>query len=88
MDNLRDKILTDIEYERQYQDEKWGGPAHDDCHTLGSFVLYMMKQLGRSCDIDDYANYNQIFYNQMIKVAALACAAAESCLRRTGKCDE
>ncbi len=34
MTTTRQEIYAEIEAERQRQDKKWGGPAHDDQHSI------------------------------------------------------
>lgn len=67
-------IWKEIEAERRAQDQKWGGPAHDDHHHSHDWMAYIVQHLGRATmwpfDI-------KIFRKQMIRVAALAVAAIE-----------
>lgn len=74
--------ITDVVIERIRQDEKWGGPVHDDLHPTYEFV-----QL-----IEDYAGWARVMAqmgsndkarNRLIQVAALAIAAVESIDRKT-----
>lgn len=74
----RCRAISDVLLEREYQDEKWGGPSHDDTETEGSWEKYISEYnnaQGRAVDYD--------FRTRMIKVAALAVAAIESHDRRT-----
>ncbi len=67
----QEKIIEEILAEREYQDHKWGGPEHDDIHSDSDWNSYIIKHLGK-------AFVSQLaFREQMIKVAALAVAAAE-----------
>src|SRR5258706_322355 len=43
----RVNALQAIEYERQSQEEQWGGPSHDDKHTGSSWALLLTKHVGR-----------------------------------------
>lgn len=70
-------VLADVADERKRQDEKWGGPEHDDQHDTAAFV-----QL-----IEDYAGWARTMAGmgsnhkarvRLIQVAALAVAAVES----------
>ena len=70
-------VLQEVADERVRQDEKWGGPEHDDTHTAQEWV-----QL-----IEDYAGWARVMAGmgsrdkarrRLIQVAALAVAAAES----------
>jgi len=76
-------VLAKVAAERQRQDEKWGGPAHDDSHATADFV-----QL-----IQDYAAWARVMAGmgspdkarrRLVQAAALAVAAAESIDRQYG----
>ncbi len=75
-------VLGDVQAERNRQDAKWGGPAHDDEHVTEVFV-----QL-----IQDYAAWARVMAGmdsmdkarrRLVQVAALAVAAVESIDRKT-----
>jgi len=66
----QEKIIEEILAEREYQDHKWGGDAHDDSHSSIDWVAFITKHLGRAVE-------GNTFRQQMVKVAALAVAAAE-----------
>jgi hypothetical protein len=70
----QEKIIEEILAEREYQDHKWGGDIHDDRHTGHDWIAYMVKHLGRSIT---HRMADDTFRTQMIRVAALAVAAAE-----------
>lgn len=70
------KVLTEVYAERERQDEKWGGPDHDDRLSIFQFI-----QL-----IRDYASWARVMFgmdstdkcrNRLVQVAALAVAAVE-----------
>ena len=67
----QEKIIEEILTEREYQDHKWGGPDHDDTHCNHDWDNYITKYLDKA-----FAS-PLTFREQMIKVAALAVAAAE-----------
>lgn len=78
--------ISDLIAERQRQNEKWGGPHHDDQHQPGFWT-----QL-----IQDYAGWARVmagmdspekYRKRMVQVAALAVAAIEV-LDRVGGDDE
>lgn len=87
-------MLTAIVNERTTQVEQWGGNDHDDHHNMQEWSRYVMKQLDRA----RYEPYSpeseervirtftianaQEFEERMVKVAALAMAAAQSTRRR------
>lgn len=64
-------ILDEIVTERARQDAKWGGPAHDDQHTMGDFMRFIQQRTGPFPSRKD-----------LIQIAALAVAAIESLDRR------
>lgn len=77
------KAAQDVLAERQRQDEKWGGPTHDDEHTVAQWVEL----------IQDYAGWARVMAGmdshdkarrRLVQVAALALAAAESIDRTHG----
>ena len=76
-----ESVLTEVSEERQRQDEKWGGPLHDDEHNTAEFVQW----------IEDYAGWARMMASmksmdkarrRLIQVAALAVAAVESLDRK------
>ena len=69
-------VLSDISRERRRQDQKWGGPAHDD-----QFPPQFWTQL-----IQDYAGWARVmagmgssdkYRNRLVQIAALAVAAVD-----------
>ena len=65
-------IFDDVNRERNVQDRKWGGKAHDYRNTLGDWVSYIVDHASRApIGVGN-------FRPQMIRVAALAVAATES----------
>lgn len=74
-------VLMEVADERERQDEKWGGPDHDDQHHTRAFIGF----------IDNYAGAARLAVNKselsearrrLIQVAALAVAAVESLDRK------
>jgi hypothetical protein len=74
----RAKIYSEIDGERSAQDEKWGGPGHDDSHDSRDWVAFITRHLGRAVI---WPFDGPLFRRQMIRVAALAVAAVEWCDR-------
>lgn len=69
--------LHEVAAERHRQDQKWGGPAHDDQKSPNDFVQH----------IEDYAGWARVmagmgsfekYRRRMVQVAALAGAAIEA----------
>ena len=77
----REAIFHEIVAERGRQNEKHGGPQHDDTHSIYDWVLFMR---GRLCDAAEArgAAAAGIRRRKLIQVAALAVAAIESMDRR------
>jgi hypothetical protein len=78
-----ESICFEIERERKRQDEKWGGPDHDDTHSAKDWALYRVK---REQDILDHPRrytYDCIYRKALIEIAALAVAQIESLDRET-----
>jgi hypothetical protein len=72
-------IVDEILVERKRQDEKHGGPEHDDLHDFSDFDGFIYTRatpVGRS-------DLNKTYRQAMIEIAALAIAAVESYDRKT-----
>ena len=79
-------------FERRAQDAEFGGPAHDDCHTYQDWLCYIHHQIGSvlcipgtpgELDAAMLEGTNLADYeSRMVKVAALAMAAAQSVTRK------
>lgn len=68
-------VINEVHRERQHQDAKWGGPEHDDQHSIMDFKSYMYARLNPT---EDNAQQRRWF----IELAALAIAAVESMDRK------
>ena len=79
-----DRILEEIRRERDRQDEKYGGPDHDDSHYPGDWCLILSKYLGRAAAETIDAEPDAAFRDNMIKIAAVAIAATQSLDRVQG----
>ena len=79
-----DRILEEIRRERDRQDEKYGGPDHDDNHYPGDWCLILSKYLGRASAETIDAEPAAAFRDNMIKIAAVAIAATQSLDRIQG----
>jgi len=69
--NATGRVLDEVRAERDRQDAKWGGPAHDDEHSMGDFMRFIQQRAG-PCPSR----------KALIQIAALAVAATESFDRR------
>lgn len=71
------KIVIEVCRERARQDEKHGGPAHDDTHTLNDWRRYITVRLPTVHYVPNKENRKDL-----IEIAALAVAAVESLDRK------
>jgi len=78
---MRTEILNQIEKERERQDLKWGGPAHDDRHDERDWLHYLEHQLF------GYVRASTIWEGRarLLKLAALTVAVIESIDRQEKK---
>lgn len=74
---LHGPVISIIASERQRQDEEWGGPTHDDEHTLADWVGFIDYQTTKFDMEGDNDNPERL-----VKIAALAIAALEAHQRR------
>lgn len=44
----RQEVYKVIDSERDYQDTKWGGKAHDNYHEVEAWILYMQAYLNKA----------------------------------------
>lgn len=70
-------IIAELVAERQAQDEQWGGPSHDDQHSLNEWIAIACRHLGLAAS-DGGEEAPARFRRQMIRIAALAVAAVKS----------
>jgi hypothetical protein len=71
-------IFHEIQAERIYQDEKWGGPKHDDQHGPNDWITFISCWAGKAFNCCKEHPINlRMFRSNMVKVAALAVAAIE-----------
>jgi len=82
-------IFHEIEKERDRQDQQWGGPEHDDAHSIYDFVRFIRKFCLKIDNIFSVTNSEQnirlVARKRFIKIAALAVAAIESIDRKQGE---
>jgi hypothetical protein len=81
MTESRSRFIEEMNAEVERQCDQWGGLEHDDQHIRNDWIAFIAKQLG-------YASKEGIsidtFRERMVKIAALASAAAESQERLAG----
>ena len=74
-------VFAEVSDERDRQDAKWGGPDHDDNHTLGNWTAWLSfidEHNRKAFSPDNSEEAYDNFRRRMIEVAALAVAAVES----------
>lgn len=70
-------VLDEVCEERRRQDEKWGGPAHDDAHDLITWASFVEARAGQ-IKREELPEVRRLF----VEIAAIAAAAVESIDRR------
>ncbi len=78
-ENLR-RCLWMLAHERQRQDEKWGGPEHDDLHTTADFAQLAQDYAGWARVMSGMGSADKA-QRRMLQVAALALADVERAMR-------
>lgn len=73
-DTIRSNALREIDDEREYQQGKWGN-AFDDQNTINDWTTYICRYASNAAFEAKTAGERR---TQLIKVAALACAAVET----------
>lgn len=83
---MNELVQKAIEQERKFQDESFGGPVFDDLLHLEDWGSLILRHggLGMGHTTQDTVDL-QRFYKQMIRVGAIAVAAAESTIRKMSK---
>lgn len=74
------EVYDEIRLERMRQDEKWGGPDHDDEHLVHNWS-YSINQHANAAY---FAPSSEESRRELVQVAALAVAAIESLDRKGG----
>ena len=76
--------LDEVAAERVRQDAKWGGPAHDDGHSIFEFIDFIRDYVGWARSMAAMGSTDKA-RRRLIQVAALAIAAVESMDRKGEK---
>ena len=75
-------VIDEIKAERERQDAKWGGPEHDDTHTIREFISLIRDYAGRAHSRDKMFDVEKVRH-RLIQVGALVVAAIESLDRKS-----
>jgi len=78
-ENLR-RCLWMLAHERMRQDEKWGGPEHDDLATTADFAQLAQDYAGWARVMSGMGSADKA-QRRMLQVAALALADVERAMR-------
>lgn len=81
MTTATESIANAVVAERRRQDDKWGGPAHDDVHPTAYFVELIRDYAGWARVMAGMHSHDKA-RNLLVQVAALAVAAVECIDRR------
>ncbi|MCB1504486.1 MAG: hypothetical protein KDJ47_05875 [Hyphomicrobiaceae bacterium] len=76
MTHETESVLQQVAAERDRQDQKWGGPAHDDRHTTADMVQLIEDYAGWARTMAGMQSFDKA-KRRLVQVAALAVAAAE-----------
>jgi len=86
-------VYKQIKAERRVQDAQWGGPEHDDNHTLSQWLdiidrhksrlwhVLVKQQMGYLADQEAH----QQSRDRLLKIAAICVAAIEALDRQDGE---
>lgn len=77
----QDDLINKVKEERSYQDKKYGGDWNDDVWTATEWCAFIEKYKANALVSAIDGNKDE-FVKQMIKVSALALAAAEAAERK------
>jgi len=69
---------TLIEQERERQDERWGGPAHDDSHSPDEWRAYIAEHTAKALA---HVPPSSAVASRIVEVAALGYAAIDAAVR-------
>lgn len=74
-------LYNEIKQERIRQDDKWGGPTHDDRHTTMDFIELIESYAAGARQMVDINNQSATRH-KLLEIAALAVASIESVDRK------
>lgn len=83
--DMETRAWKDVQAERHRQDMKWGGPEHDDTHSIYDWGNYICQ---RSFPLYQLPASEYSPRRLLVEIAALALAAIESLDRLRGEPDD
>lgn len=73
----REEVYNAIDEERDKQDQTWGGPSHDSCHSVADWLVFIETYINRAKELyTDGAEGEMVLY-RITQAAALSVAALE-----------
>ena len=78
------RVLSEVSAERRRQNQKWGGPGHDDHHTVAEWARLIQNYAGWAEVMAGMQSYDKA-RNRLVQVAALAVAAVEALDRNVAR---
>ena len=75
---LDNDVLRDVQDERIRQDEKWGGPKHDDTHSFRDWFFYRSSREEAIIELCRHHNAPIEHRKLLVEIAALAVAQIEA----------
>lgn len=81
-------IFEEVLAERQRQDERWGGPAHDDTLCADEWTNLLFEttwEAAHACELNIQEIAVSRYRQALVKIAALAMAAIAACDRHAFK---
>lgn len=78
------RVLSEVADERQRQDEKWGGPEHDNGHAPADWMDFIDLKLDEAELAANQGNVREV-RRVMVQIAALAVAGVQALDRREGR---
>ncbi len=73
----RPLVYAELDRERDYQNQKWGGKTHDSEHEVAGFLVYMQHYLARAFEKATMIAGTEEALHEMRKVVALGVACFE-----------
>jgi hypothetical protein len=65
----RDALYREIDFERVCQDDKWGGPSHDDLHFLTDWLAILQTYTGRIAAIETREGWRHFLKSTEVRSA-------------------
>jgi hypothetical protein len=78
----RECMLHAVRAERETQDAKWGGPAHDEQHTPPCWIQLLRERLALANGTLILEGAGPAYRRRLMQVAAVAVAAIEASIRQ------